>query len=138
MKPALIVMSHGKFSNEIIESAKMILGNIEGYETVSMLNEEGFEITSKKLQKCIDKLDINNILILVDLYGGTPFNIANIFLHKKNNIRLIAGMNLAMIIEYFSSNTEDLDALVNEIIKAGKDNISIPMLEEDNNIELDE
>ena len=47
-------------------------------------------------------------------------------------------MNLAMIIEYFSSNTEDLDVLVNEIIKAGKDNISIPMLEEDNNIELDE
>ncbi len=138
MKPALIVMSHGKFSNEIIESAKMILGNIEGYETVSMHNEEGFEITSKKLQKCIDKLDRNNILILVDLYGGTPFNIANIFLHKKNNIRLIAGMNLAMIIEYFSSNTEDLDVLVNEIIKAGKDNISIPMLEEDNNIELDE
>ncbi|TXJ39259.1 PTS sugar transporter subunit IIA [Brachyspira aalborgi] len=138
MKPALIVMSHGKFSNEIIESAKMILGNIEGYETVSMHNEEGFEITSKKLQKCIDKLDRNNILILVDLYGGTPFNIANIFLHKKNNIRLIAGMNLAMIIEYFSSNTEDLDVLVNEIIKAGKDNISIPMLEEYNNIELDE
>ena len=137
MKPNLIVMSHGKFCNELIESAKMILGNIEGYEIVSMLEEEGFEITSKKLEKCINKLGINSILIFVDLYGGTPFNIANIFLQKQNNIRLIAGMNLAMIIEYFSSDTEDIDILVNEIIKAGKDNISIPIFEEDNDIDLD-
>ena len=136
MKPNLIVMSHGKLAYEIMESAKMILGDISGYEIVSMLDEDGFEITSKKLQKSIDKLGTNDILILVDLYGGTPFNIANISLSKRNNIRLISGMNLAMILEYFSSNTNNLDILVNEIIKAGKDNISIPILE-DNDIDLD-
>ena len=136
MKPNLIVMSHGKLAYEIMESAKMILGDISGYEIVSMLDEDGFEITSKKLQKSIDKLGTNDILILVDLYGGTPFNIANIYSQKGNNITLISGMNLAMILEYFSSNTEKLDVLVNEIIKAGKDNISIPTLE-DNDIDLD-
>lgn len=136
MKPSLIVMSHGKLAYEIMESAKMILGDISGYEIVSMLDEDGFEITSKKLQKSIDKLGTNDILILVDLYGGTPFNVANIYSQKGNNITLISGMNLAMILEYFSSNTEKLDVLVNEIIKAGKDNISIPTLE-DNDIDLD-
>ena len=136
MKPSLIVMSHGKLAYEIMESAKMILGDINGYEIVSMMDEDGFEITSKKLQKSIDKLGTNDILILVDLYGGTPFNIANIYSQKGNNITLISGMNLAMILEYFSSNTEKLDVLVNEIIKAGKDNISIPTLE-DNDIDLD-
>lgn len=136
MKPNLIVMSHGKLAYEIIESAKMILGDIKNYEIVSMLDEDGFEITSKKLQKSIDKLGTNDILILVDLYGGTPFNIANIFSQKRDNIRLISGMNLAMILEYFSSNTENLDVLVNEIIKMGKDNISIPTLE-DNDVDLD-
>lgn len=136
MKPNLIVMSHGKLAYEIMESAKMILGDISGYEIVSMLDEDGFEITSKKLQKSIDKLGTNDILILVDLYGGTPFNVANIYSQKGNNITLISGMNLAMILEYFSSNTEKLDVLVNEIIKAGKDNISIPTLE-DNDIDLD-
>lgn len=136
MKPNLIVMSHGKLAYEIMESAKMILGDINGYEIVSMMDEDGFEITSKKLQKSIDKLGTNDILILVDLYGGTPFNIANIYSQKGNNITLISGMNLAMILEYFSSNTEKLDVLVNEIIKAGKDNISIPTLE-DNDIDLD-
>ena len=136
MKPNLIVMSHGKLAYEIMESAKMILGDINGYEIVSMLDEDGFEITSKKLQKSIDKLGTNDILILVDLYGGTPFNVANIYSQKGNNITLISGMNLAMILEYFSSNTEKLDVLVNEIIKAGKDNISIPTLE-DNDIDLD-
>ena len=136
MKPNLIVMSHGKLAYEIMESAKMILGDINGYEIVSMMDEDGFEITSKKLQKSIDKLGTNDILILVDLYGGTPFNIANISSSKRNNIRLISGMNLAMILEYFSSNIEKLDVLVNEIIRAGKDNISIPTLE-DNDIDLD-
>lgn len=136
MKPNLIVMSHGKLAYEIMESAKMILGDINGYEIVSMMDEDGFEITSKKLQKSIDKLGTNDILILVDLYGGTPFNVANIYSQKGNNITLISGMNLAMILEYFSSNTEKLDVLVNEIIKAGKDNISIPTLE-DNDIDLD-
>ena len=136
MKPNLIVMSHGKLAYEIMESAKMILGDISGYEIVSMMDEDGFEITSKKLQKSIDKLGTNDILILVDLYGGTPFNIANISSSKRNNIRLISGMNLAMILEYFSSNIEKLDVLVNEIIRAGKDNISIPTLE-DNDIDLD-
>ena len=129
MKPSLIIMSHGKLAYEIMESAKMILGDINGYEIVSMLDEDGFEITSTKLQKSIDKLG-------TDLYGGTPFNIANISSQKIKGIRLISGMNLAMILEYFSSNTEDLDILVNEIIKAGKDNISIPILE-DNDIDLD-
>ena len=136
MKPSLIGMSHGKLAYEIMESAKMILGDINGYEIVSMLDEDGFELTSTKLQKSVDKLETNNILILVDLYGGTPFNIANIYSQKINGIRLISGMNLAMILEYFSSNTEDLDILVNEIIKAGKDNISIPILEY-NDIDLD-
>ena len=134
---------HSIFGINGLARTCLCCGKIIGYTPVGDNVDEDLS-NSKQIadatvcKECIDKLDRNNILILVDLYGGTPFNIANIFLHKKNNIRLIAGMNLAMIIEYFSSNTEDLDVLVNEIIKAGKDNISIPMLEEYNNIELDE
>ncbi|MCZ9961719.1 hypothetical protein OFQ54_07785 [Brachyspira hyodysenteriae] len=47
MKPSLILMSHGNFAHEIMESAKMILGEVSGYRTVCMSADDGFEGTSK-------------------------------------------------------------------------------------------
>ncbi|MCZ9961718.1 hypothetical protein OFQ54_07780 [Brachyspira hyodysenteriae] len=85
--------------------------------------------------------DVKDIIILADLYGGTPFNIGNIFSKKeknKFNIRLIAGMNFSMLLEYFSSDKEDINELVNDIMSTGKDAILEPSLdEEDDDIDLD-
>ncbi|TXJ46807.1 PTS sugar transporter subunit IIA [Brachyspira pilosicoli] len=143
MKPSLILMSHGNFAHEIMESAKMILGEVSGYHTVCMTADDGFEGTSKKLQSCLNEMnDVKDIIILADLYGGTPFNIGNIFSKKEKdnfNIRLIAGMNFAMLLEYFSSDKEDINELVNDIISTGKDAILEPSLneEDDDDIDLD-
>lgn len=140
MKPTLILMSHGNFAYEIMESAKMILGEIKGYYTVCMSADDGFEGTSRKLQKCLDEINENeDIIILADLYGGTPFNIGNIFAKKsKHNIKLIAGMNLAMILEYFSSDEQDMYKLLNDIINTGKEAILEPSLDdEDDDIDIE-
>ena len=72
----------------------------------------------------LDKAENNDILILTDLYGCTPFNIANRFYKKHDNIFLISGMNLDMVIEYFASDVhDDIHKLIEDIVSVSRDSI---------------
>ena len=63
---------------------------------------------------------------MTDLYGGTPFNIASKFYRKRDNICLISGMNLDMVLEYFSSDLDyNLQKFIDEIISVSKDSIAL-------------
>lgn len=126
MKPNLILMSHGNLASALIESTKMILGDLSDYDIVSMQVDDTFNDVEEKLISVLDKHKDKNILIMTDIYGGTPFNIASKFYRKNDNICLISGMNLDMVIEYFSSDMHDnTKKLIDELISVSKDSITL-------------
>ena len=126
MKPNLILMSHGNLASALIESAKMILGDLSDYDIVSMQVDDTFNDVEEKLISVLNKHKDKNILIMTDIYGGTPFNIASKFYRKNDNICLISGVNLDMVIEYFSSDMHDnTKKLIDELISVSKDSITL-------------
>ncbi|WP_020004510.1 PTS sugar transporter subunit IIA [Brachyspira innocens] len=126
MKPNLILMSHGNLASALIESAKMILGDLSDYDIVAMQLDDTFNDVEEKLISVLDKHKDKNILIMTDIYGGTPFNIASKFYRKNDNICLISGVNLDMVIEYFSSDMHDnTKKLIDELISVSRDSITL-------------
>lgn len=126
MKPSLILMSHGNLASALIESAKMILGDLSDYDIVSMQVDDTFNDVEEKLISILNKHKDKNILIMTDIYGGTPFNIASKFYRKNDNICIISGVNLDMVIEYFSSDMHDnTKKLIDELISVSKDSITL-------------
>lgn len=130
MTNEIILMSHGLMAEEILNSAKMMLGNQINYPVVSMAQNDGIEGTINKLNKILEETsDIRNIIILVDLMGGTPANVAMMKASMDKRIQVVTGMNLGMVLEsYFKINEEKL---AEHLIEIGKSSIKIPEIQMD-------
>ena len=113
----IIVASHGEFAAGIKQSASMILGEAELLESVVFMPSEGPDDLYKKIQDAIAKLGTEEVLFLVDLWGGSPFNQSNRFFEEAPEKRaIVAGLNLPMLLAALSER-EDLDT-AHEVAKA--------------------
>ncbi|MGX7112811.1 mannose/fructose/sorbose PTS transporter subunit IIA [Gemella cuniculi] len=100
----IIIASHGEFAAGIKQSGTMIFGEQEKVESIVFMPSEGPDDLQRKLQEAITKVDSEEILFLVDLWGGSPFNQANKLLEEAPEKRaIVAGLNLPMLIEAYAS-----------------------------------
>jgi len=104
MSIGIIIASHGEFAAGIKQSGSMIFGEQEKVESVVFMPSEGPDDLQRKLQEAIAKVDSEEILFLVDLWGGSPFNQANkLFEEAPEHRAIVAGLNLPMLIEAYAS-----------------------------------
>jgi len=101
----IIIASHGEFASGILQSGEMIFGVQENVKAVTLMPSEGPDDVKAKMKEAIASFDNQDeVLFLVDLWGGTPFNQANsLFEDHKDKWAIVAGMNLPMLIEAFAS-----------------------------------
>lgn len=101
----IILASHGKFAEGILQSGSMIFGEQENVKAVTLMPSEGPDDLKAKLTEAIATFDNDEeVLFLVDLWGGTPFNQANsLFEERKDKWAIVSGLNLPMVIEAYSS-----------------------------------
>nr|WP_318539806.1 mannose/fructose/sorbose PTS transporter subunit IIA [Terribacillus saccharophilus] len=101
----IIIATHGEFATGILQSGTMIFGKQENVAAVTLMPSEGPADVKVKMEKAIASFDNQDeVLILVDLWGGTPFNQANSLMENhKDKWAIVAGLNLAMLIEAFAS-----------------------------------
>lgn len=101
----IIIASHGDFANGILQSGEMIFGKQENVKAVTLMPSEGPDDVKAKIKEAVASFDNQDeVLFLVDLWGGTPFNQANsLFEAHKDKWAIVAGMNLPMLIEAFAS-----------------------------------
>ncbi|RVT59942.1 mannose/fructose/sorbose PTS transporter subunit IIA [Niallia taxi] len=101
----IIIASHGEFATGIMQSGAMIFGEQENVKAVTLMPSEGPENVKAKMQEAIASFDNQDeVLFLVDLWGGTPFNQANSLIEDhKDKWAIVAGMNLPMLIEAYAS-----------------------------------
>jgi mannose PTS system EIIA component len=103
----------------------MILGEIDQLQSVTLALEDSMETFQDKLEKALQSLDPEGkgALVLVDMLGGTPFNVA-IQTAQKRKIAVITGVNLPMLIKITSSpDQEDLQVFAREVQKAARESI---------------
>ncbi|KRN09517.1 PTS sugar transporter subunit IIA [Liquorilactobacillus mali] len=96
----LILASHGPLAKAILASAELIIGKIDDVATFSLTKEMGPKDLEKELSEEIEKTDDTDIILGLDLLGGTPSNVSVALLAKYPNLEVLTGINLPMIIEY--------------------------------------
>lgn len=95
MNKKIIIVSHGLFAKELLNSAEMIIGHQENVSACCYMEGQPLEKYEEEVKKEICE-GFN--FVLVDLFGGTPFNVV-MKLSKHNNLQIITGVNLATLIE---------------------------------------
>ena len=125
MSNGIILTSHGNLASGVYSSVKMIAGDFSNIRICELHNGENFDNLDKKLLKAYDELNsYDNILILCDMAGGTPFNRAVLTLSKKKNVSFICGLNFEMLYQALTLDIKDKDHLVGEILRTSKRSIT--------------
>lgn len=125
----IILASHGEFAKGILQSGSMIFGEQENVKAVTLMPSEGPDDIRAKMKEAIETFDNQDeVLILADLWGGTPFNQANTLLEEhKDKWAIVSGLNLPMLIEAygarFSMNTAH--EIATYILNSARDGVKI-------------
>lgn len=124
----IILASHGEFAEGILQSGSMIVGEQENVKAVTLLPSEGPDDIRRKMEEAIASFETDEILFLVDLWGGTPFNQANtLFEDKKDKWAIVAGLNLPMLIESFTArfSMDKAHDIAASLIDVAKDSVKV-------------
>jgi PTS system mannose-specific IIA component len=123
----VVVVTHCHLGEELIAAAKLVVGeDLKQFHAVSIDPKEGSDEIREKIIAAIRKADGGQgILILTDMYGGTPSNISLSFLEEKK-IEVITGVNLPMLLKLATYHDDmDLESLAVFITQYGQRNINL-------------
>ena len=122
----LLIVTHSNLGKEIIKATEFIVGRVEAADSVSITETTDSESIHKMIQKKVEALDRGQgVLILTDMFGGTPSNISLSFL-KEGQVEVLTGVNLPMVLAIARNRS---DSTLSEVAKtaeeAGKMSISL-------------
>ena len=124
----IILASHGGFAEGIYQSVEMIFGKQENVKACILKPSEGPDDIRKKMEDAIASFDDpEQVLFLIDLWSGTPFNQAsNLFAEHKDTWAIVTGLNLPMLIEAYGARLQDgitAREIAKQIVGSAKDGI---------------
>ena len=121
----VLVITHGNLGNELIKVAELIKGPQQGILSISVDASRGLDDLRKEITASIRKVDSGSgVLVLTDLFGGTPSNVSLAFL-KEGKVEVVTGVNLPMLLKVpdVREKENDLAKFAAEIRDYGKKNI---------------
>lgn len=102
-----VIVSHGQVANELLAAAETVVGNMSHLTAVSIGWHDDVEIAKNEIERAIKQVSQGlGVLIMTDMFGGTPTNIAAMFL-KEDEVEMVTGVNLPMVIK-LASITEEI------------------------------
>ena len=108
MSKSLILVSHGRFCEELKGSTEMIMGPQDNISCSGPSSRRWSRRIYCKFEAAIEGLD--DFLVFADLLGGTPCNVVSRLIMEGRDIELYAGMNLPMVIEFINASLTGADA----------------------------
>jgi len=102
----IVIVTHSGLAHELRNAAEMILGRLEAVETISIDRDSSVDYARKTLEEALAQVNKegDGVVILTDLFGGTPTNISAEFL-KPGIVEIVTGVNLPMVIKCISART---------------------------------
>ncbi|MCI5773077.1 MAG: PTS sugar transporter subunit IIA [Erysipelotrichaceae bacterium] len=133
----ILLISHGPLAEALIASAAMLYGKKENVAFYGLNPEDNIAEFENKIFQYVEEHKENDIIIMCDISGGSPYNCASKIKFRYPNIEIVSGMNVAMVLEVFLSEEYcTLKELVLKAENAGKESVCIAHI--DNNIIKDE
>ncbi len=121
----LVVATHGQLAAELLRTAESIVGPVPGSAAVSIDSSSSVEEARARLATAIHKVgaDGEGVLVLTDMFGGTPANLALTFLDEQ--IEVVTGVNLPMLMKLATSRDSGLAAAAELATAHGQKNITL-------------
>jgi PTS system mannose-specific IIA component len=125
----IMVVAHGALAEELINSVGMIMGRVPLLRGVGLGSDQGLDDLEREIEKAwrgLEQGGAEQVLVLVDMFGGSCSNVAARMVSEKEakQAAVITGVNLPMVLEAaIDRDLYPLEALVNKIVEAGRKSI---------------
>ncbi len=122
----LVLVTHGRLASEFVAAMEHVVGPQQAVQAICIGPDDDMERRREDIAAAIETVDQGGgVIILTDMFGGTPSNLA-ISLMDRNDIEVVAGINLPMLIKLASVRTkEDLNQAVVAAQESGRKYINI-------------
>jgi PTS system mannose-specific IIA component len=117
----VVVVTHGQLATELLNAAEMIVGDLPRFAAVSIGWHDDVTDAREDIAQAIERVRGDaGVLLLTDMFGGTPSNLAMTFI-EKDQVEVITGVNLPMLIKLAGqSRSPDLLAVAREMREHGR------------------
>ena len=126
MTIAVVITTHGHAAKALLATAEMIIGAQENVRCVDFVPGENGEVLAGKIRAAAAELDTSQgLLLLVDLWGGTPFNASSGIAHDDANTEVVTGVNVPMLVSVLMEREDvnDLTELAALALREGADGV---------------
>lgn len=123
----ILILTHGRLAHELLEAARVIVGDLHGFHALSLDWDDGPDEAEHKLRQAVDALaPRDGLLVLTDVYGGTPFRAAATLRHG-GQVEVISGVNLPMVVRLAcgSQRSKSVRELAEWIVERARSGISL-------------
>jgi PTS system mannose-specific IIA component len=123
----LVVATHGNLGAELLTSAQMIIGPVLNARSVSISQENSMEDIRDAIDQAVKEVtsDEAGVIIVTDMFGGTPANVSMTFLEPQS-VEVLTGANLPMLLKFFNSQENlGLDELAGILKSYGQQSITL-------------
>ncbi|HWQ32905.1 MAG TPA: PTS sugar transporter subunit IIA [Blastocatellia bacterium] len=119
-----VIVTHGNLANELVSAAETIVGDIRHITAVSIGWHDDVDIAREEISRAIDRVNQGaGVLVLTDMFGGTPTNIACTFLGSAP-IEVVTGVNLPMVIKLADQQPDEtLEVIARRVRDQGQKSI---------------
>jgi len=112
-----LIVTHGRLAIELLNAAETITGEIDHIAAVSLGWHDDVGTAATMVQKALERVNTGDgVVILTDMFGGTPTNIASTFLNE-GKVEVVTGVNLPMLIKLAQVAPEDSLASVARMLR---------------------
>ena len=124
--PGVVVVTHGQLATELLNAAEMIVGDLPGFQAVSIGWHDDVTVAHAAIGAAIAKVDAGaGVLVLTDMFGGTPSNLGLAFL-EEGRVEVVTGVNLAMLLKLAkAADDQDLLARARSLCEHGRGAIRV-------------
>jgi mannose PTS system EIIA component len=121
----LVVVAHAGLGAELLRAAEMIVGPIAGAAAVEIQPTDSVDTIRAALVEAIQKVSDDGVIIMTDMFGGTPSNMSISFL-QDNRVEVLTGVNLPMLIKFASDRQRySVVELAAQIKECGRDGVTV-------------
>jgi len=122
----LVLVTHGRLAEEFVAATEHVVGPQDKVRTICIGPDDDMERRRGEIMQAVEDVDSGaGVILLTDMFGGTPSNLA-ISIIDRANVEVIAGMNLPMLIKLASVRAKtDLQAAVAAAQESGRKYIAI-------------
>jgi PTS system ascorbate-specific IIA component len=124
-KPGLLLVTHGKIGHLLLETMTDMLGALPlEADVLEVRRVQATDVLLRQGLRMIERLDVGSgVLVLTDAYGSTPGNIANQLAKAAAQTRVVAGLNLPMLVRIFNYPTLSLVEMAKTAVEGGQKGI---------------